>query len=195
MTVRVRPLTGQEISAAIADLARLRIIVFAAFPYLYDGDPVYEENYLHEFVEEPGSVLVGAFDGDNLVGAATASPMHSQKPEFRAPFEQRGMDSNRLFYFGESVLLPQYRGRGIGHAFFDHREAAAAARGMDATIFAAVIRPADHPAMPTGYRPLDEFWHKRGYAPIPGLVTELAWREQGEAGESLKSMQFWMRQA
>jgi len=99
----------------------------------------------------------------------------------------------RLFYFGESVLLPEYRGRGIGHAFFDHREAQALKCGASAACFAAVIRPDDHPAKPAGYVPHDAFWTKRGYGVVPGLVTELAWKEHGEEGESLKTMQYWLR--
>lgn len=194
MSVSVRPLTGAEISAALDDLAALRIAVFAAFPYLYDGDPAYEADYLREFAEAPDSVLVAAFDGAQVVGAATASPMWAQKAEFRAPFESRGIATDRLFYFGESVLLPGYRGQGVGHAFFDHREAQARACGAGAATFAAVIRPFDHPARPADYLPLDAFWTRRGYAPVPGFVTELAWKEHGEAGESPKPMQYWMRE-
>ena len=193
MTIAVRPLTGAEIEAALGDLAQLRIAVFAAYPYLYDGDAAYEAEYLKEFVEAPDAVLVAAFDGQRIVGAATASPMWAQKAEFRAPFEQRGIETDRLFYFGESVLLPEYRGHGIGHAFFDHREAQARKCGATAATFAAVIRPADHPARPEGYTPLDAFWTRRGYAPEPGFVTELAWKEHGEAEESPKPMQYWMR--
>ena len=193
MTIDVRPLTGAEIEAALGDLAQLRIAVFAAYPYLYDGDAAYEAEYLKEFVEAPDAVLVAAFDGQRIVGAATASPMWAQKAEFRAPFEQRGIETDRLFYFGESVLLPEYRGHGIGHAFFDHREAQARKCGATAATFAAVIRPADHPARPEGYTPLDAFWTRRGYAPVPGFVTELAWKEHGEAEESPKPMQYWMR--
>ncbi len=193
MSVTVRPLTGAEISAAIADLAKLRIAVFAAWPYLYDGDPSYEADYLREFIAAPDAVLVAAFDGPRIVGAATASPMVAQKAEFRAPFEARGIATEALFYFGESVLLPGYRGQGIGHAFFDHREAQARACGATAATFAAVIRPDDHPARPADYVPLDGFWAKRGYAPVPGFVTQLAWQEHGEAAESPKPMQYWMR--
>jgi len=193
LTIAVRPLTGAEIEAALGDLAQLRIAVFAAYPYLYDGDAAYEAEYLKEFVEAPDAVLVAAFDGQRIVGAATASPMWAQKAEFRAPFEQRGIETDRLFYFGESVLLPEYRGHGIGHAFFDHREAQARKCGATAATFAAVIRPADHPARPQGYSPLDAFWTRRGYAPVPGFVTELAWKEHGEAEESPKPMQYWMR--
>jgi GNAT superfamily N-acetyltransferase len=193
MTIRVAPLSGAALAAALGDLADLRIAVFAAYPYLYAGDPAYEAEYLKEFTAASDAVLVAAFDGSRIVGAATASPMQAQKAEFCAPFEARGIDPAKLFYFGESVLLSQYRGRGIGHAFFDHREAQARQCGAAAATFAAVIRPADHSARPAGYTPLDAFWTKRGYAPVPGLVTELAWQEHGEAAESPKPMQYWMR--
>jgi GNAT superfamily N-acetyltransferase len=194
LKVAVRPLTGAEIAAALDDLAMLRIAVFAAFPYLYDGDAAYEAEYLREFAAAPDGVLVAAFDGSRIVGAATASPMAAQKAEFQAPFAARGLDVARLFYFGESVLLPEYRGQGVGHAFFDHREARALEAGATAACFAAVVRPNNHPARPADYQPLDPFWRKRGYAPMPGFVTELAWKEHGGADESLKPMQYWLRE-
>ena len=194
MSLTVRPLTGAEVASALDNLAALRITVFAAFPYLYDGDVAYEADYLREFAAASDGVLVAAFDGARIVGAATASPMAAQKPEFQAPYAARGLDVARLFYFGESVLLPEYRGRGVGHDFFDHREQQARRCGANAACFAAVIRPSDHPARPAGYQPLDPFWRKRGYAPMPGFVTELAWKEHGEAGESFKPMQYWLRE-
>ena len=193
MTVAVRPLNGAELHGAIDDLAKLRIAVFAAYPYLYDGDAGYEADYLKDFIAAPQAVLVAAFDGARIVGAATASPMWAQKAEFRAPFEARGIDTRQLFYFGESVLLAEYRGQGIGHAFFDYREEQAVQAGATAATFAAVIRPDDHPARPAEHIPLDAFWTRRGYAPVDGLITELSWKEHGEAKESLKPMQYWMR--
>nr|WP_174523901.1 GNAT family N-acetyltransferase [Novosphingobium naphthalenivorans] len=193
MTVTVRALTGDQILAAIDDLAALRMTVFAEWPYLYDGDPAYEAGYLREFVEAPDGILVAACDGGRVVGAATASPMQAQKAEFRAPFEARGLDVSRLFYFGESVLLPEYRGQGIGHAFFDHREAQARKCNASAATFAAVIRPADHPDRPVDYVPLDAFWRKRGYAPVEGLVTHLAWKDHRDAADTPKPMQYWLR--
>ena len=194
MTIAIESLTGHAIAAAIPDLARLRIAVFAEWPYLYDGDIAYEEEYLREFAQAPDAVLVVARDGSRTVGAATASPMMAQKEEFRTPLEARGIDTESLFYFGESVLLPGYRGQGIGHAFFDRREAQAMGCGSKAACFAAVIRPADHPDRPEGYRPLDGFWRKRGYTPVEGIVTELAWKDRCEAVESPKQMQFWLRE-
>lgn len=194
MGLAVRRMVEAEMLRLLGELAELRIRVFADYPYLYDGDLVYEADYLREYAAAPGAVLVAAMDGDRVVGAATAAPMMHQKAEFRAPFEQRGLDATRLFYFGESVLLPEYRGRGIGHAFFDHREGHARERGASAACFAAVIRPGDHPGRPADYSPLDAFWTRRGYSVMPGHVTELAWKEHGEAEESPKTMQYWLKQ-
>jgi GNAT superfamily N-acetyltransferase len=191
--IEVRPLTGDELAEHLPALAVLRIAVFSDYPYLYDGDAEYEHRYLAEYAAAPNAVLVAAFDGDTIVGAATASPMSAQKQEFRAAFEERGFDTGKLFYFGESVLLPRYRGHGIGHAFFDHREDAARKAGAEAAIFASVIRADNHPDRPHDYRPLSDFWTKRGYAPVEGLISQLAWKEHGEESESHKPMQYWMR--
>ena len=193
MTLRVAPLTGSALQAALGDLAALRIAVFAAYPYLYAGSERYEREYLAEFTAAPDAVLVAAFDGQRIVGAATASPLLAQDDYIREPFGRAGIDPAPVFYFGESVLLPDYRGRGIGHAFFDHREAAARAWGASQASFCAVVRAEDHPARPAGYVPLVAFWMRRGYAPVPGLKGQFHWREHGEAADSAKPMQYWMR--
>lgn len=193
MSTTVRPLTGAALQAALGDLARLRIAVFAAWPYLYAGSEDYEREYLAEFTASPDAVLVAAYDGERIIGAATASPLIAQDDYIREPFLAAGIDPAGVFYFGESVLLPDYRGQGIGHAFFDQRESAALAWGARQTSFCAVLRPVDHPARPADYVPLDAFWGKRGYAPVPGLVGSFAWQDHGEAEESAKPMQYWMR--
>ncbi|WP_126975072.1 GNAT family N-acetyltransferase [Frigidibacter oleivorans] len=191
--MRVAPLTGPALQAALDDVARLRIAVFRDWPYLYDGDLDYERRYLEGYHNSPGAVVVGAFDGDRLVGAATGTPMEDHAAEFGAAFAGQGVDLSAIFYCAESVLLPDYRGRGIGHAFFDKREAHARALGRTQAAFCAVMRPEDHPARPPGYRPLDAFWRGRGYAPLPGVVARFGWKDLGEAAESDKPLQFWMR--
>lgn len=184
---------ADSLPAAVPELARLRIEVFRAFPYLYDGDMDYEEKYLRAYVESPRAIVVGAWDGQRLVGAATGAPMEDHAAEFATPFAERGFDLREIFYCGESVLLPQYRGQGAGHAFFDHREARARALGRRHACFCAVIRPSDHPARPADYAPLDPFWHRRGYEPVEGLVARFPWRDIGDSEETGKPMQFWMR--
>jgi GNAT superfamily N-acetyltransferase len=180
-------------AAAIDDLARLRIAVFREWPYLYDGTLDYERRYLAHFLDDDGSVLIVARDGVTIIGAATASPMTEQDVAFRQPFEARGHDIERLFYFGESVLLPDYRGHGLGHAFFDAREAAARDAGAQAACFCGVIRPGDHPLRPAEARDLTPFWRKRGYSPVEGAIASYDWQDIDQPEETAHPMQYWHR--
>ncbi len=193
MSLDVRPLTGDALDAALDDVARLRIAVFRDFPYLYDGDVAYERRYLQPYRDSADAIVVGAFDGARLVGAATAAPLEDHAGDFAAAFDGTGLALEDIWYCAESVLLPAYRGHGIGHRFFDLREAQGRALGRRHSAFCAVMRPADHPARPDGYRPLDGFWRKRGYAPLEGVVAEFAWKDLGDAEETRKPLQFWMR--
>lgn len=191
--IAIRNLTGEALTASLDSLAELRIVVFRSFPYLYDGDRNYEQDYLRAYAASPGAIIVGAFHGDMLIGAATGAPMADHAAEFAEPFRARGYDISRIFYFGESVLLPEYRGRGIGHAFFNHREERARQLGFAQASFCAVLRPPDHPARPTDYSPLDVFWGKRGFAAVSGLIGQFAWKDVGDDGESRHDMQFWVK--
>ena len=193
MSLDVRPLTGADLSAVLLDVARLRMTVFREWPYLYEGSFDYEHRYLQSYRDSAGAILVGAFDGDTLVGAATGTPMEDHAEDFGAAFERAGMALTDIFYCAESVLLPAYRGRGIGHAFFDAREDHARRLGRRISAFCAVQRPSDHPARPADYAPLDPFWRKRGYAPLPGFVASFSWTDVGEDAQSAKPMQFWSK--
>jgi GNAT superfamily N-acetyltransferase len=196
MALEVTSLSGEEIVPVLPDLARLRIIVFRDWPYLYDGTIEYEEKYLAKLAAAKGAVCAIARDGDRIVGASTAAPMIEHADEFAEPFEKAGYELAKIFYCGESVLLRSHRGHGLGHAFFDRREAhARRLGGFTHSAFCRVVRPDDHPLKPPEYRPLDGFWRKRGYAPVEGLVATYDWKDIDQAAETAHQMQFWMKGA
>lgn len=193
MSLTFRTLTGADVDAALDDLAALRITVFRDWPYLYDGDLDYERSYMASYRDSRDAILVGAFDGDRIVGAATGTPMEDHADDFAAAFERTGHDLTQIFYCAESVLLPDYRGQGAGHAFFDAREAHARALGRRFSAFCGVVRPDDHPLRPDSYRPLDAFWRGRGYVPLDGVVARFRWKDIDQPGQTEKPLQFWMK--
>lgn len=190
----VRVLTGAALDAALDDVAALRIAVFRDWPYLYDGSLDYERRYLATYRDSPGAVLVGAFDGARLVGAATGTPLADHADDFAAAFAASGIGLAEVFYCAESVLLADWRGQGIGHRFFDLREGHARALGFRRSAFCAVQRPASHPLRPAGYRPLDPFWRARGYAPLAGAVAEFEWKDIDRTEADRKPLQVWLRE-
>lgn len=191
--MRVEVLTGAALDAALEDVAALRIAVFRDWPYLYDGDLDYERRYISTYRESEAAVLVGAFDGARLVGAATGTPMTDHATAFSEPLRATGIALESIFYCAESVLLPEYRGRGVGNRFFDLRESHARSLGAAWSVFCGVVRPEDHPMRPAAYRPLDAFWRKRGYLPLDGAFARFNWKDVGDTKETEKPLQVWMK--
>lgn len=191
--VEVRALHGAELEAQLDGVAALRIAVFRDWPYLYDGTLEYERDYLQTYRDNPGALLVGAFDAGILVGASTSTRMEDHAETFAAPFRNFDVPMTSILYGAESVLLPAYRGQGIGHRFFDLREDHARALGRSHIAFCSVVRPDSHPMRPETYRTNDAFWMGRGYAPLPGMMAEFAWKDVGDVRDSVKPLQFWMR--
>ena len=193
MSIDVRCLTGAEAHSALDDLARLRMTVFREWPYLYDGDLDYETAYLAPFADSRTAILVAAFDGAAIIGAATGSPMEDHQSEFAVPLAANNMAARDVFYCAESVLLAEYRGQGIGHLFFDFREDHARALGRKWSVFCSVRRSEAHSARPAEYRSLDKFWHKRGYAPLEGAFATYSWKDLDQDHETSKPLQIWRR--
>ena len=121
--LRLQNFHGAELAPHLDDLGELRIAVFHEYPYLYAGTLEHERQYLGTYVRSSGSLVVLVFDDDRVVGATTCLPMLDEGPEFQAAFVQAGHDLSTICYFGESILLPAYRGQGMGkgglgaHAF------------------------------------------------------------------------------
>jgi GNAT superfamily N-acetyltransferase len=194
MSVRVVTHSGAEVAPYLADLARLRTQVFRDYPYLYQGSADYEQDYLQTYARSPRSVFVLALDGEQVVGASTGIPLLDDAPAFHQPFQTKGIAPQEVFYFGETVLLHAYRGQGLGHRFFDAREAHARSLGEYAmTAFCAVERADDDPRQPADYRPNDAFWLKRGYRRQDDLFCQLNWKELGQDAASPHLLRFWLR--
>jgi GNAT superfamily N-acetyltransferase len=193
--LKILQLRGADVEPWLDALGLLRIAVFREYPYLYDGTLEYERDYLRTYVRSSDSLVVLVVsESDGVVGATTCLPLHDEGPEFQAPFKQHDYRVDDVCYFGESILLPELRGRGYGKEFFRLREAHAQSLGFKWTGFCAVDRPADHPSRPGTYRPLDEFWTSQGYIRHPEMQAVFVWKEINEAQESPKSLTFWLKQ-
>jgi GNAT superfamily N-acetyltransferase len=191
--LRFETLRGTALHPLLPALARLRIEVFRDWPYLYDGDAAYEQRYLQAYSGSPGAAVVVCRAGEEVVGAATCEPMTEGHAPVRAAFQAAGLDPRDHCYFGESVLLPRFRGRGAGVRFFTEREAHARRLGLRRAAFCAVLRDAADPRRPADHVPLDEFWRRRGYTPRPDLTVSFDWKELGATEETPHLLSFWIK--
>jgi GNAT superfamily N-acetyltransferase len=192
--IRIKVFAGQAIVPHLPALARLRMEVFRAWPYLYEGNLANEEKHLTAFAASPRAALVVAFDDDEAVGCSSCLPLADEDKAITAPFVARGLNPKRFFYFGESVLLEAYRGHGIGVAFFREREAhARRVSDCDYACFCVVQRPDDHPLRAAGTVKLDEFWRKRGFTPYPDLSCTMEWKQVDTDRKVANRLSFWIK--
>lgn len=190
MSLEILKLNGHEARSYAQDLGELRLKVFWDFPYLYEGTLEYEQKYLETYFKARHSFILLVKDGNQAVGATTGIWAEEEEPSFKQPFMNFGLDPKEVFYFAESVLLNEYRGKGLGKLFFEEREAYARKLGFIKYLsFCSVVRE----NAPADYRPLDEFWKSQGFEKAAGLTTQYEWPDRGESQSTAKTMQYWIK--
>ncbi|MBY6263446.1 N-acetyltransferase [Azospirillum sp. 412522] len=192
--IRVERLTGAALADRLEELATLRLAVLGEFPYLYPGSAAYEERYLSGLGSLPGGLILAAFDRGRMVAAVTGAPLDQELDSLRDPFAHAGRDLRSTFYFGEVVVLPSHRGRGVGTALLEVGESHIRQDGRFASAaFGEIVRSTDHPRRPKTYRTPDAAWRRLGYRPEPEIGGTLSWCDGGDREETAKPLRFWVK--
>lgn len=191
--IHIQPFHGWQAEQYIEELARLRIEVFRDFPYLYDGNMDYEMNYLKTLIDAPDNFIVMAFDGAEVVGAATGLPLMHQTFNISAPIAEGGYDVGKIYYLGESIIRTAYRGNGINTKFFEAAEHRAKSLSeYEFLAFCNVQRSSDHPAYPDDYAEPRDYWSRLGFQPTD-IICHITWKDLHEANSSAKPLRFWIK--
>lgn len=192
-TIRFMKIERAELPQYLEALASLRMTVFREFPYLYDGSVKNEQEYLDTYLKAENFCLFAAFHENEMVGATTCLPLEEESGEIKQPFLEKGLRLEEYTYFGESVLLPPYRGLGLGRKFYLLREAQAVLFNTPYAAFCAVDRSADHPFRPENHRFLDPLWQKLGYRKQHDLQCHMDWEEIPHGRKTSHTLTFWIK--
>lgn len=182
-----------EISEIIDALADLRMTVFREYPYLYDGNLTEEQKYLAHYVKAKDSFVLVIFENGNVIGATTAVPLIEAYDDIRTPFENAGMNLKDVFYFGEAMLLPAYRGMGLYKIFMREREHVAKQYGAKLCSLMAVKRPDDHPLKPKDYQDLKPIWNHYGFVEHPEIEPWYSWKDIDQPEKTKKPFSVWVK--
>jgi len=192
--MKIRTFTGAGIKTYLPSISELRKEIFRDYPFLYESTVEHEMAYLNKFTQCSDAIVVVVFDGAKVVGGSTGLPLENEMPEIQNTLIKAERNPADYFCMGESLLLKPYRGRGIGHHFFDLREAHVHhLKRFKKSAFYTVRRPENHPKRPADYVPLDTFWKKRGYVEHPELKAFVSWKDIGDVQNSEKAMTFWIK--
>lgn len=194
MSLSFKVVRGSAFGPHLDELGKLRIAVFSEWPYIYEGHLGYERKYLETYSRAATSFGFLVYDGIELVGATTAIELEHETVEFQKPFLEQKIPLETVIYFGESILLPEYRGAGLGKRFMHERLTYANSfKNKKFAAFCAVQREQNHSLKPAGYIPLDGFWQQQGFSPRSGMVAYFSWKDLDKHQETQKELQFWLR--
>jgi hypothetical protein len=193
--IRVAALTGKQLRPYLHSMAKLRVEIFREFPYFKEGSVEEELNYLKTYHTSQEAIGVLVFDNTTLVGVSAGLPLLLENEEIKKPFLEKGIDLSSCYFFSESTLLKKYRGRGIGHHFFDLREMHVHhLKTFKRICFCIPEQIDDHPLKPHDYMSLKDFWRKRGYVHIPDMHCTLSWQDLIEKNRNVKKMTVWVKE-
>jgi GNAT superfamily N-acetyltransferase len=192
--IHVRSFNGTGLKPYLHSVAKLRMEVFKEYPYFEEPNLDRETQFLKKIFLNKESIGVLIFDNTTLVGMSLGYPLTIEEPSLHHPFKKRQLDIEAYFFFEDSALLKAYRGRGIGHHFFDAREAHVAHyKKFKHICFCFPDSLEVDPQRPKDFIPLHDFWRKRGYAQHPEMKCTLSWKAIGEARPTEKQMVYWIK--
>ncbi|ABB30741.1 GCN5-related N-acetyltransferase [Geobacter metallireducens RCH3] len=186
--------TGPAVIPHLSEIARLRITIFEEYPYLYKGSREIETKYLRAYADTPDACVFVVRDGDAIIGAGTGVPLHGEPATFTAPFAGSPFSLDTIYYLGEVLFLPGYRGQGLGSRLLKEFEEHIRSLGRYRHLACATIeRPEDHPLRPGDYHPIDGYLIKAGFIRHPELSVTLPWPNlEGEVTDN--TMVFWVKE-
>lgn len=186
--------SGPAVLPYLPEIARLRITIFKEFPYLYKGSEDIETKYLQAYAEAPDACVFVVRDGETIIGAVTGVPLSREPAAFTAPFAAGPYPLDTIYYLGELLFLPDYRGQGLGSWLL--KELADHARSLGRyhhLAGATIVRPEDHPLRPSDYHPIDGLLIRAGLIKHPELHVTLPWPDlDGTITDNV--MEFWMKE-
>ena len=191
---KLQLLVGQAVIPYLSEIARLRIMIFKEYPYLYKGSQEIETKYLQAYAEAPDACVFVVRDGETIIGAVTGVPLSGEPASFTASFADSPFPLDTVYYVGEVLFLPGYRGQGLGSRLLETLENHVSTLGRYNHLACATIeRPEGHPLRPGDYHPIDGLLIRAGLIRHPELHVTLPWPDlDGNVSEN--TMVFWMKE-
>ncbi len=192
--IHVRSFSGAGIKPYIHSIAKLRCEVLRDYPYFEEPDLPGTTQYLKTISSCKEALAVLIFDNTTLVGVSLGYPCALEQSELHRLLKEKELPLQAFYFFGESVLLKPYRGRGIGHHFFDAREAHVAhLPTFKHILFCTPSQIESTTGRPSDFVPLHDFWRKRGYVHHPEMHILLPRKRMGEELPQELSLTCWIK--
>ena len=199
MGITVEIYIGQDSTDYIDTISKLRVDVFKEYPYLYEGELCYEKNYMLGYTTDKQAMIAIARVDGKLAGVSTGIPLISNSEivvDAKKVFLQEKIEIGDYYYYGEVIVLPEYRGRGLTTKLYAAQNELIKSWGFKHVCILTVVREIDHPLKPVDYKSPEKMWEHLGFFRNK-LITDYHWPTI-QADKSVKdiknTLEFWTKQ-
>lgn len=177
MSLRIDIYVGADSLEFIETVSKVRIDVFKDYPYLYEGDLEYEKKYVQGYTADSKAMIAIARIDGKIAGVSTGIPLISDSEivaDAKKVFAKDQVDIGDYYYYGEIIVLPEFRGKSIASRLYAEQDAVVKTWGFKHVCILTVVREQDHPLKPENYKSPDSMWKHLGFF-RNNLTVEYHW--------------------
>lgn len=188
--IKIDVYIGKEIEPFLDLLSEWRVKFFKEPPYLYVGTIESDKEHTRDYLVDERSTVAIARSEDQIVGISTGIPLNSQSnfiKVLQSLFRSNHKDPSSYYYFGEVMILPEYRGQGLTRKLFKAQEKLAVQWGYQNAALLTVVRE--------NYFDLDNMWQHLGYTKteMELIVNWPTIQKDGSVRNSDNRMPVWIK--
>lgn len=196
MTFFIDISSGADLKEHVNIISRLRVDTFKEYPYLYVADIQEEKKYMEAYTNNHDSIISLAKINNNIVGILTGIPLSIDSEitnDVKKKLSEIKCNVNDYYYYGEVIISPEFRGKGISRQLCIVMDDLARSKGYKFACILTIIRPDDHPLKPAGYKPQDSLWKRLGFERT-NIIIDYHWptiQPDGSILDVKNSLQLW----
>lgn len=184
-----------QLDFLIDTIGQLRLETYKDYPYFYYGTLELEREYLQLYNESKDGMVAQAEIDGKLAGVLTGKPLcaFEQAAQF---FEDAGYDPKEYYYFGEIIVIPQFRRLGIARKLFAMLEQKIRELGYKKVCFMIIDEQEIDSLKPENYEDPTLLSMHLGYSKM-NIVMSHDWptiQKDGTVKNNTHDMVFWEKQ-
>ncbi len=110
-------------------------------------------------------------------------------------FNKQKTDTEKYYYYGEIIILPEFRGKGLATKLYFAQDKVLKEWGFEHACILTVIRENDHPLRPKHYNSPDNIWKHLGFFQT-GHKANFHWptiQPDGSSNDASNTLELWSK--
>lgn len=194
---QIKIIEGNQTEKIIPFLVHMFLTYFREYPYLYHWTFEQEHSYVTKFMTYKDAAVALVYCNEKPVGLLTGTSVISFENDYgnNHGIKETFPNASNFYYFGEVIVMPEHRRKGLATSLFKEFESWAIAHGYTHGCFMSESHET-HPLKPHDYKSPDTLWHALGYKKSTILITPYVntFQPDGSSHYQTHYVPYWIKE-